>query len=524
MNTQISLKAAEIDNLSEALVNELTTQYKFETKDARRISLTMEEILLNIREKYGDDFPVEIHLRKRFGKISLQVIFGGDTFDPRMDSGEISTLLTMYDLIPNYSFKNRKNIVSIPASQKKAAALPKIMTALVISILMILLAEFLPGDGFKTLIGSLASPIFETIIGFIVALSGPIIFLSVLSGILAIADLSTLKSAGLRILRDTVCLIGFSVVISLIVPMKLYGMRLMGNNSSLSDGSAILQMVLDIVPDNLFSPFISGNSMQIIFLAIVIGIVILALGSKITMVSSFVCELQNIFQQLMTWVNGLLPFLVCITVLHIYASGQADIVLKSLSTLAIALVISLFLTMILVLYISIRYKVSVMAVIKKMLPTYIIATITSSSSAAYVTNCETCRSKYGIDSSLVDFGIPFGQVICMPGCAVVLACICSYLASFYDIEITPAWIAAALIGITLISMAAPPIPGGGMAILSTTLTLLGIPLEGLAIAVPLEMIMEYLVCGVNLLAIQTVLIRVADKLNKLDLSVLRSKQ
>lgn|GEM_PF-5047702 len=68
MNTQILLKAAEIDKLSEALVDELTTQYKYETKDAKRISLTTEEILLNIRERYGDDFPVDIHLKKRFGK------------------------------------------------------------------------------------------------------------------------------------------------------------------------------------------------------------------------------------------------------------------------------------------------------------------------------------------------------------------------------------------------------------------------------------------------------------------------
>ncbi len=524
MNTQITLKAHAIDNLSEALVSELTTQYKFETKDARRVSLTTEEILLNIRKKHGEDFPVNIQLKKRFGKISVQVTFGGDIFDPRMDSGEMSTLLTMYDLIPNYSFKNRKNIVSIPTSQKKSSTLPGIMAALAISILIILLSEFLPGDGFKTIVGAIASPVFDTIIGFIVALSGPIIFLSVLSGILAIADLSTLKSAGLRILRSTLFLTGISVVIALIVSIKLYGIHLSGNGGNLSGGSAVFQMILDIVPDNLFSPFINGNSMQIIFLAVITGIVILALGSKITLVSSFVCELQNIFQQLMTWVNGLLPLLVCITALHIYASGQAGIVLKSLSTLAVVVVIILLFTAVLILYASVRYRISAADMFKKMLPTYMIAAVTSSSSAAYVTNCETCRSKYGIDSSLVDFGIPFGQVICMPGCAVVLACICGYLTYFYQVEVTPSWIAAAIVGIILISIAAPPIPGGGMAILSTTLTLLGIPLEGLAVAVPLEMIMEYLVCGVNLLALQVILIKTADKLDKLDLSVLRSRE
>ncbi len=523
MNKTISLDGANIDAISSELEHELINNYKYDSKDAKIICLTTEEILLNIREKNGEQYNVSISFKKHFGKCSILVSFDGEAYDPRMNDNELSDLLTLYELIPDYSFKNGKNTVSIPAIKRKKSALPGILTGLVISILIILLSEVIPGTAFKNVISSIITPAFNTIIGFISAIAGPIIFLSVLSGILAIADIKTLKSAGLRIVRDSVILLTVSASITVFVSMKTYGVHMHNVTNNLSDFSAVIQMLFDIIPVNLISPFVNGNSMQIIFLAILSGIVILALNTKINVVSNFIYELNSIFQQIMIWINNLIPLLVCVTIVHIYLSGQAAIIIRSLTTLCIIIAITLLASLCLVLYVSIKYRVKISIVINKMLPTYIIGCTTSSSSAAYLTNCNTCRKKYGIDDSLVDFGIPFGQVICMPGCAILLICICVYLASFYNIAITPTWIVTAIIGSVLIAIAAPPIPGGGIAILSTILTLLGIPLEGLAVAVPIEMITEYIATGLNLFAIQVILIKTADKLKKLNVETLRNK-
>lgn len=521
MNSKTTLNGAEIDRISEELESELTGKCKCPPKDAKRICLTTEEILLNIRNRLGEASEVDVALRKRFGKAAVELRFSAEPFDPRMDSGEISALLTLYDLMPDYHFKNGRNIVAIPVVKKKKAAWIGIVAALALSALVILFSELCPAIPVKSVLAASASPLFETMIGFITAISGPIIFLSVLSGILAIGDISTLKSAGLRIIRDTVVILSLTVAAVLAASAAVFGMSLAGSESGVNDGSAIVQMILDIIPDNFFSPFITGNSLQIIFLAIVFGAVILALSTKIRAVSDLVFELQDIFQQLMIWVNNLMPLLVLVTVLHIYVSGESDIIFKSLSTVLIIIGGSVLLMAVLIAFVCIRYRASAACVIKKMLPSFILAVSTGSSSAVYLTNRETCCSRFGIDGSLADFGIPFGQVVCMPGVAAIMSGVVAYLAVFYEVEITVTWLITAVIGIVLVSIAAPPIPGGGIAVYSVILALLGIPSEGLAVAVPIEMIMEYLATGVNIMSIQCVLIRTADKLKKLDMGVLR---
>lgn len=524
LNQKTALSGADIDRISEELESELINKNKCQPKEAKRICLTAEEIMLNIRGKAGENCEAEVALKKRFGKSSIQLRFRGEPFDPRMDSGEMSALLTMYDLIPDYHFKNGYNIVSVPVTKKKKAAWLGIVIALAVSLLVILFSELFPALPVKAFLASSASPLFETMIGFITAISGPIIFLSVLSGILAIGDISTLKSAGLRIIRDTLIISSLTVAAVLAAASAVFDMQIVSAENSVNDGSAIVQMILDIIPDNFFSPFITGNSLQIIFLAMIFGAVILALSTKIKVVGDMVFELQDIFQQLMIWVNGLMPFLVCVTVLHIYVSGESDIVFNSLNTVLLVIAASLLLMLLMILFLSIKYKTSFANIVKKMLPSFILSVSTGSSSAVYLTNHQTCCEKFGVERSLADFGIPFGQVVCMPGVAAIMSSVVAYLAVFYQVEITVTWLITAVIGIVLVSVAAPPIPGGGIAVYSVILTLLGIPAEGLAVAVPIEMIMEYLATGVNIMSGQFVLIRTADKLKKLDLTTFRSSK
>ena len=105
MNKKLTLSANEIDNCSESIYTELTEKYGCQSKEAKRICLTAEEILLSVREKFGDDHSVEMVLKKHIGRIGLQICFGGEPFDPRYDSGEINDLLKMYSLTPDYIFK-----------------------------------------------------------------------------------------------------------------------------------------------------------------------------------------------------------------------------------------------------------------------------------------------------------------------------------------------------------------------------------------------------------------------------------
>ena len=86
MNQKTTLNGADIDRISEELEAELVGKCKCQPRDAKRICLTTEELLLNIRNRLGDESAVDVALRKRFGKAAVELRFSAEPFDPRKDS------------------------------------------------------------------------------------------------------------------------------------------------------------------------------------------------------------------------------------------------------------------------------------------------------------------------------------------------------------------------------------------------------------------------------------------------------
>ena len=82
------------------------------------------------------------------------------------------------------------------------------------------------------------------------------------------------------------------------------------------DFSELFQMVLDIVPGNFFTPFTEGNPMQIIFVAVLIGIAMLILGNKATIAAAFVEQSNYIIQLIMEAVSSFVPVFVFGSILN----------------------------------------------------------------------------------------------------------------------------------------------------------------------------------------------------------------
>ena len=74
---------------------------------------------------------------------------------------------------------------------------------------------------------------------------------------------------------------------------------LSGSGGSSFDFSQLLQMVLDVVPGNFFTPFTEANPLQIIFVAVVIGLAMLVLGAKGATVAFFVEQSNSVIQLIM---------------------------------------------------------------------------------------------------------------------------------------------------------------------------------------------------------------------------------
>ena len=91
----------------------------------------------------------------------------------------------------------------------------------------------------------------------------------------------------------------------------------------------------------------------------------------------------------------------------------------------------------------------------------------------------------------------------------------------FGTEITIVWIITSIITSTILAIATPPIPGGGLSCYTILFTQLGIPSAGIALVISIELLMDAFLTACNLAFLQTELVLSAKKLNLLDEAKLR---
>jgi len=137
---------------------------------------------------------------------------------------------------------------------------------------------------------------------------------------------------------------------------------------------------------------------------------------------------------------------------------------------------------------------------------------TASSAAAFSTNVECCEKKLNIDEKLIRFGVPFGQVLFMPGASILFLILPLYMAKQYGVLMTPAWIVTMLVVTAIMSMAAPPIPGGALSCIMILFSQLGIPSSCMALCAAILPLMDYPSTACNICCLQQELLVCGKKL------------
>ncbi len=492
-------------------------------REALRLKLTFEEVLLEFQSKFGEDATYKLKCTKRFSAIRVEMTVCGESFNPLekedADSTVINGLLAGIGLAPSYNYKNGKNYIVFTPKKKTLSGTVKMLVAILLSVITGLLLTLLPEGARTSLSEYFLTPVADLFFGAIAAVSGPFIFLSVLGSICSMGNTETLgkigkKTVGAILGYMTVAGLGLTLLATLFFKVTLGGV-------SGSDFTKVLDLIYNIVPANIFEPFINGNSLQIIFIAVIFGIAMLMLSSKISGVFTVVEQLSALVQAVMGVVMEALPFAVFVIFTNMIASGTIVELLGSYKMiLLIFLLVSVYLVG-MVLWISARKKVSPAVLVKKILPTFLVALTTASSAAAFSTNVKDANKRLGIDKNLVDFGIPFGQVLFKMSEFAMFIPIVLTFAENYGIAITPVWLILAYVTVWLISFAVPPVAGGAIMGFTVVFAQLGIPTEAMAIAIALNAITDFPLTAMNVTGWQLTMIDVADSLKMLDKEALK---
>lgn len=325
------------------------------------------------------------------------------------------------------------------------------------------------------------------------------------------------KTIKIILLYMTVIAILMTAFTCLFYPVKWGG-------GGATDFSQVLDLIYNIIPSNLFEPFVTGNSLQLIFISVMVGLAMLVLSSRVNGIFMLVEQFSSIVQAIMSGLSSMLPILIFVLFTGMISNGNLGAILSSWKMIAVIVLICVVYYVINILRIAITKKISPALLFKKAWPTLLIALTTASSAAAFSTNVRDANKKFGIDKKLVDFGIPLGQVLFMPGFIPMLFGMSAGFAEIYGIEITVPWAVIGCLTSLLVSFAIPPVPGGAMMGFTVMFTQLGIPMEVMGIALAINAIADFPCTTCNVSGWQLTLIDVADSLDMLDKETLHNSQ
>ena len=498
-----------------------------ERKDALRYKLSAEECLLFWLKHGCEGKRIIVSMGRFMLTPYISIEAEGKALDPYSADDEdfgsfCDSILVSMRLAPEYSYSGGFNCIKFRLKKKSPGQIATLFIVILSAVIVGMAGLFLFPDHLRELLlTSVVDPVYNTFFNILGCIAGPMIFLSVSWGVYGIGDVATLGRIGKKMMLRFVGTVMLTTALcSAFFPVL--GPGLSSSSESGGQFASISELILGIFPSTIIEPFATGNTLQIIFMAIVIGIAMLYLGKQTRSVARAIEEVNLLVQFLMEIIARLVPYVIFLVIINMIWSDSVSVFIstwKLILTLAAGCIgiASVFLTVT-----SIKRKVSLPLLIRKSMPTFLVALTTASSAAAFSSNVTTCEKKFGIDESLIRFGIPLGMVMHKPVAAVYNLFVLFFFAKQYDVSCSVSWICVAVFISSIIAIATPPIPGGGAVAYSILFTQMGIPTEALAIALSLDVITDFLITAFEMLLLPLSLINVSAGLGMIDEETLRS--
>jgi len=156
---------------------------------------------------------------------------------------------------------------------------------------------------------------------------------------------------------------------------------------------------------------------------------------------------------------------------------------------------------------------------RKLRPAQVFAFSTASSNATIPVTLRCVTERVGADNSVASFSVPFGATINMDGTAIMQGVATVFLANVYGIELGLSGYLTVIGMAVLASIGTAGVPGVGLVMLTMVLTQVGLPVEGIALILGVDRLMDMIRTVVNVTGDAVVSTVVAKSEGKLDMAV-----
>ena len=281
---------------------------------------------------------------------------------------------------------------------------------------------------------------------------------------------------------------------------------------------SVKEVLINIFPTNPVKAMAEGNMLQIIVFAILMGVAVTHSGEKGRDVLKFFESFNEVVMTMVSFLMHLAPYGVFCLLAKLFSelgiSAIADLAKYFFTVVLVLLVHGLVVYMTLFKALT---RLSPWTLLKNVRPAILFAFSTSSSSATIPVTMNVAERRIGIDNSIASFTVPLGATINMDGTAIMQGVATVFIAQAFNIDISLGGYIAVILTATLASVGTAGVPGVGLITLALVLQQVGLPVEGIALIIGVDRLLDMMRTAVNVTGdcmVSTVVARSEGLLNE----------
>ena len=280
-----------------------------------------------------------------------------------------------------------------------------------------------------------------------------------------------------------------------------------------------LQPLVDIIPENLFMAASNNGAMlQVVFIAILFGIGIIQIKSEKSIVLvNFFDAMNDVIIRIVDLIMLVAPYgvfaLISSVIIDLAGDdlSQALTLLYALGWYCLAVLIGLLAHVIIVYSSLFKFfsKMPLTKFLRGIQPALLLGFSTSSSAATLPVTMERVQNNLGVDEEVASFVLPVGATINMDGTSLYQAVAAVFISMAVGNDITLVEQITIVFTALLASIGAAGVPGAGIIMLVIVLKSIDVPVEGIALILGVDRILDMVRTSVNIMGDAAVSVAVA---------------
>ena len=337
----------------------------------------------------------------------------------------------------------------------------------------------------------------------------PLVFVSLVCGASSLAGGNNMGRIGLKTvalyLMTTAIAITLALTVANIINPGLGINMAEGMTFQAKEAPPFTQVVLDIFPSNPVAAMAEGNMLQIIVFALLLGVALTRAGDAGLALKASFDRWNEVIMQLVMMLMLAAPVGVFCLMVTLGAQLGFGAILDLLAYfLCVLLVLALHFLITYPTLIKLLVRVSPVLFYQHMAPVMAFAFSTASSGATLPVTLETVKKRIGVRNEIASFVVPVGATINMDGTAIMQGVATVFIAQAFNVDIGLTGYLMVILTATMASIGTAAVPGVGLITLALVLTQVGLPVEGIALIIGVDRLLDMTRTVVNVVGDATV--------------------